>query len=514
MRSTPLPPAPRRQDVAGGRRPSQLGAATADYVATLVIVAAVVAAVFALEVPRTVGDWGRYAVCQLFAGGDGDCVRPELASTGGVLGPDRFEELLIHRPEDDTYVPPPCMTFEEGEHAGYQVKIAFVTFGEDYGFIRQEYADGRVRLTAVDSATIGLMKTGSTKIIDLGKLGTDTDAGAEVSFAAGLTVGYGDTWEFASVAEETAMRDQLNDYLVQQTQMRHGDPMGNAGLHLYWWLTDGYVDPPSDPTVTFSTVGLDGAFDASLGLREPFGTDEAGDTTYLDPNVGVALTVDAGYEVLVENDLSTGERTYAYTVTAGAGGEANLVAGGGGFTGSTTGSVKVTRDADNQITALEFVTTREGGVEGHLGIENPVEGSAVDPSVGGSMAESTATVTTTTLRVEDAADRRVVEDWIATNNEQFGAPLRLTYRTAVPVEPAPDDPFQQLLYDHATVSQIPYTNVEDVRSFGLDIKAGVEFGFAVNLSDTTSTAGDATFLSAARPELEGQRVFIPDGSCT
>lgn len=83
----------------------------------------------------------------------------------------------------------------------------------------------------------------------------------------------------------------------------------------------------------------------------------------------------------------------------------------------------------------------------------------------------------------------------------------------MPTELSDSHPFHDLLHEKVTVGQVTYDNVEDVRSFGLDVKVGLEFGVAVNLTDTTSTVSDATFLSAPRSDAGGDRVFITDGSC-
>jgi hypothetical protein len=71
----------------------QRGAISADYIAVLVLAGALVAALFAIGIPRVVGDWGTYASCALFAGDDEGCERPHAHDhdDGGDTTPDRVD---------------------------------------------------------------------------------------------------------------------------------------------------------------------------------------------------------------------------------------------------------------------------------------------------------------------------------------------------------------------------------------------------------------------------------------
>lgn len=485
------------------RRPSwrtSAGAVAAEQVAVVALVAAIIAAVTALALPTQVGDWARYAVCQLFSSGEA-CVPPELA--GGTSAT-----------TDEDYLPPACLRLEEREHGGYTIKVGFVEFGEDHGFIRQEFADGRVRLTVVDSATLGLVKSGDTRLIDLGRLGTDEDAGASVDVGAGVKFGYGDTWEFASEDEEEQLRDQLERYLIQQIQLRH-DAHGGASISRsiqeLLGIGEGWVEPPKDPTISFSKLGVDGSLEAALGLRSPIDTGDDGSPRYLDPNVGVHLTLDGSYEVVTETDRGAGTRSYTYTLSGSGAVGADVTVGSGSLEGTSTGSFKVTRDASGELVEIEMVSTRAGGVSGELGVSNPVEGAARSGSASGGHSATTATVTTTRVALDDDDDRAVVERWLADNNEQFGTPLALTTGQLVPTGRVVGDEFQNLLFDRATVSSTTFDDVEDVRSFGLDVKAGLEFGFSVELADGTRTAASASYLGA--PRGNGERSFVEDPTC-
>jgi hypothetical protein len=412
--------------------------------------------------------------------------------------------------DDAAFLPPPCLVSEVGEVAAAEVKIAFFTFGDDYGFIERTFADGRVTLTAVDGATIGLIKSGSTRIVDIGRLDDETQLGGKLSVSGGLDLAAGDTWSFASAAEAAAMRDQLDAYLVQQMQIRNAGE-GAAGLHLWLWLSDGYLDPPKPAQVTYATIGVDAAASGSFGLQEPIGTTPDGKPRYLDPNIGVEAALNADYDVTVETNHETGERSYTYTVSGAGSVAGNLTVGEAGARGTTTGAVKITRDAAGQIVRVSMISTREGGATAAVEGRNPVGGTPVNPSGSGTTRDQRATVTQVVLDVETPEARRVVEDWLTGNDEQVGVPLALTADSLVPVRSNPDDPFADLLFREASVSRVTYDDVRDVAKFGLDVKAGWELGFTVTLEDWRRDAAEAVYLGAPRPD--GTRPELPDDSC-
>jgi hypothetical protein len=480
------------------RSAAEDGAGAVEHVGVLVLVAALVAGLFVVALPDRVGEWARFAVCRLFTVG-GDCEQPVVVAPRP--GPD-----------DAAYLPDACLLSEHGQHVSSQVKIAFFTFGQDYGFIEQEFADGSVRVTVVDGATIGLLKETGTNIIDLGKLGTDEAAGTEVKLDATLSFGYGDTWVFDSRQQADEMRAQLDEYLIQQVMRRNASMSGGGalGTELAIWIM-GRAEPPKDPSITFSRVGISGSATGSAGLQSPLGTDADGGPTYLDPNVGFQLALDASYDVLIANDRDAGTTSYTYTLSGHGRASVDVVVGQGSLDGTTTGSVKVTRDtATGDVVALELVTTREGGFDAGLTATSPVD-VAVSPSAGGTRGESTATVTTVRLDVTTAEERELVDGWLSGTNEQIVVPGRLTYSSMVPTERASGDPFQNLLFERARVSQIQYDNVTDVRRFGLDLNAGYKFGFEVKLTDTSSHARDPHYLSA--PRHDGTRSLLVDETC-
>lgn len=488
----------------GQRDVADRGSGTIEYLAILLVaglsIGLVVTATAAAR-PDIVTDTRRL-VCAVVGGG---C---EAAGPAAQAPP--VAEAGVAPPDDEAFRPPPCLVSEVGEIAAAQVKIAFFTIGDDYGFIERTFADGRVTLTAVDGATIGLIKSGSTRIVDIGRLDDETQLGGSLSVSGGLEIKAGDTWSFASAAEAAAMREQLDAYLVQQVQIRNAGE-GAAGLHLWLWLSDGYLDPPKPAQVSYTTVGLDAALSGSFGLQEPLGTTPDGEPRFLDPDIGVEAALNPHYDVIVETNHETGQRSYTYSVSGTGSVAGNLTVGEAGARGTTTGAVRVTYDAAGQIVRVAMISTRQGGVTAAVEGRNPVGGTPVNPSGSGATRAQQATVTQVVLDVDTPESRRVVQDWLTGNNEQIGVPLALTVDSLSPVRSNPDDPFADLLFREASVSRVTYDDVRDVTTFGLDVKAGWELGLTVTTEDWRRDAARAEYLGAPRPD--GTRPELPDDSC-
>ncbi|WP_277208331.1 hypothetical protein [Isoptericola croceus] len=111
----------------------------------------------------------------------------------------------------------------------------------------------------------------------------------------------------------------------------------------------------------------------------------------------------------------------------------------------------------------------------------------------------------------DASNRRVVDEWLASSNGLGDTvALAVPWGSMNPDAPS-DDPFMQLMYEEATMSEIAYHNIRDKSGFDLAVKAGWKFGFGLSMEDATADAVDAQFLGAPGPD--GQRVMINDSTC-
>jgi hypothetical protein len=415
-------------------------------------------------------------------------------------------------PKNEDFKPAACKVREDSEKAGSKVTIAWFSIGKEYGFIEQKFSDGSVRLTMVDTASLGATGSGKEKLFDIGKLGDNGKAGAKVEVAAGLKFGYGDTWSFPNEGEMNKFRDEIEKYQMQQIQMENAGE-GAFGIALWNSITDNWADPP-DPTITFAKTSVEASLKGALGLKIPTGpAAKPGDNPpTADPNLGGSLTLKGEYEVLLEHNEKAGTTSWTYQLT-GTGtlaGNAGLV--GGELGGKTAGAFKVTRNDKGELVSLSFISTREGSAQGNKNGKSPVaiKGSKASGKDGTTYGQ--AEVTTTTLDLTNAEDRAVAQAWLSGNNEQFGSPFDLTYSTLVPDKPpAAGDTFGQLMYEKAKVAQVHYDNITDIEQFGLEVNLGWKFGFDVSLENSTSQASGAEYLGA--PADGGVRPMVDYTEC-
>lgn len=135
LRRHRVPPRPRH--ARAGRHPrsrSEGGAIAADQIAVLAIVAAVIAALFAIPLAPIVGEWGRYAACILFSP-DAGCARPGTAQASNE--PDH-----------------PCVLSESGR--GVNVNASFVVdVDRNLEYTTTTLSDGTVQLTYSNDTAAG-----------------------------------------------------------------------------------------------------------------------------------------------------------------------------------------------------------------------------------------------------------------------------------------------------------------------------------------------------------------------
>ncbi|MCL3859930.1 hypothetical protein [Actinotalea sp. K2] len=422
-----------------------------------------------------------------------------VAAGGGAGSCDVGPVPVADAPTDADFQPGVCMLNSTSEQYNAEVKVWFLSIGDSSGFIVQEFSDGSVRATLTDGASVGASTAVSSNTFDTDKLGDGNAAGLDVNLGGNLTFGYGDTWEFDDAAQWTAMKDQLDDYLIQRVQLQN-DQYG--GVALWLWMSDGYVSAPKDPMVSYATIGVDVALDASGGVRVPTGHDSTGKETFLDPQAGLNLEVSAGGSVVVETNHETGERSYTYELTGSGEAGADAVVAHASGEGEIQGAFTTTYDANGELSELSFKSSYEVGYQASLGNGSlPVSGSYGE-------GETTSVVTTTTIGIDDS-NRALADEWLSFRNGASQT-LSLPFGAMVPDRPS-SDPFLQLLYEQGRTSQIAYHGVSDGWEFGLAVKKGWEFGFSISAEEATATKTDAAFLGA--PGVDGSRAFIDDALC-
>lgn len=468
------------------------GAATLEQLGTTVIVALLVAA--AVLGFTTYGPRIEQALCRLATGigvaaGSCDGAPPVTAAEDG--------------PTDADFLPPVCMLQESSTKTTSEITIGFVTIGEDAGFVVQRSSDGTVQVTATDGAGLGLEGGVGGNIG-----GEDSGIGADVSFGGGVTFSVGDTWVFEDEQQWLDMKQDLDDYLLQQVQIQNAGE-GAVGLHLYLALTDGYLDPPRAAEQTTTTMKLDASVEGQLGLRDTIPGQDGAQGLELDPNIGAYAEGQLAEDVVVTRNSRTGEesRTYSFTMGGEAGGNAVLL--DAGAAGEVKGAYKVTRDAEGVVTSVEFMRESQGGLSLEMGGQTPGENSG---SVGLTGDENQRTVLTTTIDVTDD-NRDVVEGWLDASHTAAlgGGGVLIAPNLFDPSRPAPGDPFAQLLYEEALHSRQVYDNVADGWSFGVEFALGLKVGASLGSEESTATIAEAGFMGA--PAQDGVRPMVPDATC-
>ncbi len=463
------------------------GAAIVEVVAAWGIAAVVIASILMGVRGADIAAYTQQVICTFKAAVEG----------GGSCGGTDGQQPPTTQPPFDPK-PKKCKLGDRSEKVTSVVKIAFFEFGENAGFVETTYSDGTVTYTATDGANVGLT-TGVGGKLELGAL----EAGAKVDFGGGFTVDYGSTWVFKDADEATAMRDQLDKYLMEQEMIRHDD---TGGYSLGILLSGGFTDPPKPPSQHVTSFEVSADVGGKVGLSLPFENKSSGSKTEdTGPKLGLA---DAGVKFGGSNkwtqisDDVTGNTTWTTT------GETFGQAGGtlGPVSGELKGvlgtSMAITRDAEGEIVRVGLVTTREGKATGTVNSGQPnLGGSASQSGSGGSL-----TVTTTSLDVTTSEQRNLVQSWLA-GQEAGGA---VSAGTLYPDRLIDGDPFQNLMYTNATVSNVEYSNVSDKTGFAAEVKVGVAFGVDFSLETSETKAQAAAYLGA--PGTDGIRppVDFPD----
>ncbi|QTE29962.1 hypothetical protein [Pengzhenrongella sicca] len=427
-------------------------------------------------------------LCRLSAAagfGSGDCSAEPVAAAAAKT--------------DADYQPGVCMLNETSETYNAEVKIWFVKISEGSGFIVQEFSDGSVRATLTDGATVGATASIGSKTFDSDKLGTGDAGGVDVSLGADLEFEYGDTWEFDDAAQWDDMKDDLDSYLLQQVQLKNDS---SGGVSFWLAISNGFVDPPKDPKVSYGKIGIEAALEASVGVQLNAGIDTDGKKTYLDPELGANLTAAAGSSVVVETNHETGEHSYTYALTGKGSVGADGVFVHGSADGEINGAFTTVYGKDGKIAELSFKSSYEVGTTLEVG------NGALEVTGSTDTKDSQTVATTTTITVDDD-NRALVNDWLSFQSGA-AATMSLPFAAMVPSAPS-SDPFLQLLYEDAKTSEITYHNVKDGWEFGVAVKKGWEFGFNVSAEEATATKTDANFLGA--PGVDGVRPQVNDTEC-
>lgn len=425
------------------------GAVSAEQVAIISVVAAVIAALLAIPIAPIVGAWGEYAVCVLF--GDDDCARP--GSDGRT---DRD-----YRPENCDII----ATTYDGS-VGADVLIFDVETGVSYA--RTDRSDGTTSFTVVstDGAGVGVESPG----VEAQAGPVSIDIGAEAG--VGVEVEEGQTW-----IVPTDQADDLQGLLLRD--LAHDQSVGRIPL-VGWatgWVKDRVFGEAPDPDVTFIAGGVNAYAEASAEAA-------FGGQTIAGGNVGVEGAVMLGIEQNRAGSESEWRDTEYLQLSAGVTGELGIATVGVGGELEATHILKVERDMDRRITSIEIVDSVAGTSLGDIGSRLTDTSSVL---AGG---ENSSVVETVSIPVDTAEDREVVAAWLRGQDDGSFADLATREAIVTIEERAGDDIGLDL---------------------GAKVAFGVKLGLSGSGSRATSEIVDIYYLGA--PDTTGARTPVQFTEC-
>ncbi len=484
----------------GASRKPESGASAPEYVGMIIIAAMIAGAVFLAISPA--GNDVRGAVCRAV----GTILQTDLGCAAKDDG--------SAPPDDADFEPDKCTVHKKGEKTSSVVKIGFIEIGENAGFVVTEYSDGSVTMTATDGGSLGAT----------GGFGADASwgsgsAGARVDFGGGVEFDYGSTWSFKDADQAEQFREQLDDYLYDQWAMKH--PACGGGICMPRPTTG--ADPPPVPSTTFSGVKVTGEVNGDLGISATGGKSPMTEAEMTTQGVAASIKPSGKWVTTSDNkgtadDESDDTRTYVTDLQLNSEltGQIGLKTGG---TGSVQGmSMSITKDAKGRVTEVKITTTSEvtdsdgAGADGGASKGKGKGKKAGGGSAGSGTTEGDMVVEETTLPVdpENAQEQKTVTDWLGGNgNHEW--PGVLPMNALDPSTVAPDDPFGQMLYEQATSTSIAYDHVSDTQQFGLNVKFGLALGADFSMASEETTATEATYLGAPRPD--GTRPVLDYTDC-
>lgn len=479
-----------------------------EYVALLLLVAGIVGALILTPIPSRIADGIRAAVCKVVGGQNCGTTEP-----------------IARRPHK-YYQPEKCMVSKSKDTYGGSVSVAFIEVGMDVTFIRQEFSNGKVRLTAMGSNSVGAV-TGIGAEVSFGKV---LNAGAEVEASAGLKIQAGDTWVFDSPKAADRFIENYRATYVQEA-VANSNPVFNA----IDWAWDGITGGPdiTEPTITRQSISLKVAANGNAGLgvevpgivsndqRAPRGGGDDGsgsdpdsgsdgdasgadgssgdsqndgnnndphaqdERPVVSPGLEAGAGVNATGKVIVSHNHKTGERSVTYKLGGGAEAGVSYIVGNSDVNASVTGAMRITRNKNGQVVSVRF--TRATTVNGETSIVR------------------------TELAVDNPRQRKIVTRWLGSNNDA-ATTAQLTWDSMVPTErPAPQaSPFQRLMYREAEATKTTYSSSTNAQQIGAEVKYGLVLGAEVHHLSKSLNVESSEYLGAPR---DGSRGYVTYEEC-
>ncbi|WP_453974765.1 hypothetical protein [Brevibacterium pityocampae] len=475
------PPARRPSDASPSpirdllRRARERGAAGVEFIGLTVVASIVIAGLVAVPWMPTATDGLQRIVCGVIA----DSPFSNVDGCEGIYDPPPTEEELQ----------PECLVSDTRMTRGSEVKVVFVTLGSNMVMQVREYSDGTTRVTLLDEYSLGARG-------DLGRLGLGKML--ELKGGAGVkgTYGNGDTWVFDSPEAAQSFVDQAEDYA--NSNWNHVPIIGPI-----------VNQKPQDPRISYHQVRIDGGVDANVAFKDLWAGKKNPETNKSDNKIGgpkdkeildVGADLKFGRDVIIQHDRgedlessADDTETFVTTYEAGASGRGNVFGAGGGGNANSKGELRVTVDDSGQIINVTIRNTRNA-----------------DAGLGSEYDDKNNSILTTSLDVETDAQRAVVEQWLM--NPTNLHPEMYLFGPPMPDENGNADPFQQLLYEQAVMSEDVMEGDFTNNDWGAGATIlGVGLSYDRKDQDQTSTNRESYYWGT--PDADGVRHRTVNPKC-
>lgn len=398
-----------------------------------------------------------------------DAYHPDYDSCfGGIQG------------SEEDFHPEKCTLSNMKFGFGFSATVV-VTSGRDFVLSRERFSDGTVSVTILSKSSItGEVGLGGNLKMNLGRM---FDASARIFIGAGVSVQNGSTWLFDDVSAAKRLERLITSV---------SDIAGSKDRNPFSGLL---AEKLAQPAASFirphivregANVEVSDGFDLGVGLRDPNeaaagGAEDASKyTSWITERAGVKVVtkIDAG--VAEVTNRKAGTTSHVYTL-GGAAGVNNL-----GYVSppiindKETGTLTLTFDSKDRVTEV---------VLSHL------------HSVKRGVRE-----TVTSLKVESAAERRIVDDWLEVSSG-LGA-LPVVWDSVVVTDPSTMEmnPFDELMHEKGVVLRSTHTVEERKVSLSAQFKVLVSLGLAGHVTETSQTMTKAEYLQSPLP-VTGERQF-------
>ncbi|MEU5880344.1 hypothetical protein [Spirillospora sp. NPDC047279] len=484
------------------RRPrgsgSDLGASAIGYAGLIMVGSLIIAALVLFLIPDNVLRVLPPTICKMFGG---DCEVPPSA-------------------RDIDYKPKLCERSSEEKKYGAVVKVAIVKIGDEYSFLRQEMADGSVRLTVIPTNVELGLETGAGGKLSLGK---NFKLGADITVGASIKVGVGDTYVFKNAEEanrfegdikELSYRDAGRD-IVQGTSPILNNPIGD-------WVV-GKVDDLTgrpdikDPEITNTTISHKAGVEGVLGLYLPQtgSKPDGSDDWNFNLNTGLKIKGERSAEFIVTEDRTdpnNPKTSYFVGLEGTIGGSADILGAGAEGSLKWAGGQRLVFDKDGKLISVVFQTTFEksGQVQGKL-FGNVGDSKGSGKAKG---ADKTTETITTVIPIDNDADRTAMQQYL--QSHPFTLPENiLRYMggddNAIKTDPGPNaNVLDRLMYAKGQTLKREHDTETDGFEVGAEAKLGLVLGAEVKYESSKNRTTKAEYLGAPR---NGKREYIPYPEC-